>query len=49
MRAEHNKAIEEAQLRQEEKLKFIEKEKQKLIEEKTKTIELEKQKQNKLH
>ena len=44
MRQQHQKAIEALQAKQNEKQKYIETEKKRLIEDKTRTIELEKQK-----
>ena len=44
IRQHHHKAIEALQAKQNDKLKYIEHEKKRLIEDKTRTIELEKQK-----
>ena len=48
LRQLHQKAIEALQIKQKEKLKYIETEKKRLIEDKTRTIELEKQKLSQL-
>ena len=48
IRKQHTKAIEGLQSKYEEKQKYIETEKKRLIEDKTRTIELEKQKLSQL-